>query len=279
VRQPHNVPLQFLAETGLVGTALWIGAMVFLLLAAAHRVSLLAPGRQRDLAAAILGAGLAWTLHSLYDWDWDIPGATLPALVLLGVVAARPGRDRGHGHGLASAFEIPTAVRARPVYLSAVALMLCAFAMSSLLPSWSHGKAIDALGLAGTKNATPAQLEKAAAEADLAARLNPLSVDPLFAAETISERRNRPAEARRYLLDAVDRQPQNRIAWFRLALLAADMRSPSGFLRASLKALELDPNAGVVRALAQRAEAFTAPPNESASATGTPLPAIVAAAP
>jgi O-Antigen ligase len=279
VRQPHNVPIQFLAETGFVGTMLWIGAMVLLLLAAANRVRGLPAGRQRDMGAALLGAGIAWTLHTVYDWDWDIPGATLPALIMLGVLAAKPVRDRGHGHGLAAAFEVPSAARARPAMLSAAALLLCAFAMSSLLPSWSHGKAIDALGKAGHKNATKAELQDAAAEADLAARLNPLAVDPLFAAQTIAERRGRNAEARQYLLDAVERQPQNRVAWFRLALLAAEAHNPAGFLRAAHKALELDPMAGVVRGLAVRAEGFAAPPNESASATGTPLPAIVSAAP
>ena len=279
VRQPHNVPVQFMAETGIVGTGLWIGAMVLLLLAGANRVRSFPAGRERDMGAAILGAGIAWTLHTIYDWDWDIPGATLPALILLGVLAARPPRDRGHGHGLAAAFEVPTLARVRPAQLSAAALLLCAFSMSALLPSWSHGKSIDALAKAGHKGATKAELEEAAAEADLAARLNPLAVDPLFAAQTIAERRGRPLEARRYLLEAVDRQPQNRIAWFRLALLAAETRNPAGFVRASQKALELDPMAGVVRGLAVRAEGFAAPPNESASATGTPLPAIVSAAP
>jgi hypothetical protein len=275
VRQPHNVPLQFLAETGLVGALLWIGAIVLLLLAGVWRVRTLRPGRERDLAGALLAAGIAWTIHTLYDWDWDIPGATLPALILLGVLAARPPRE-GHGHGLAAAFEVPRPPRQRPLHLAAVALLLTAFAMSALLPAWSHGKAIDALGLAGGRQVTPTQLEKAAAQAELAARLNPLSVEPLFAAHTIAVRRERLGDARRYLLQAVDRQPQNRVAWFRLALLAAETRNPAGFLRAALKALRLDPQSGIVRALAQRALAFAAPPNDSASATGTPLPSLIA---
>jgi hypothetical protein len=278
VRQPHNVPIQFLAETGIVGTAMWVGAIVLLLLAVLYRVRSLPPGRERDLAGAIFAAGVAWTLHTLYDWDWDIPGATLPAMVLLGVVAARPPRERGHGHGLAAAFEVPLPARARPFQLSAATLLVCAFAMSALLPSWSHGKSIDALAKAGSRGVTKGQLQDAAAEADLASRLNPLAVDPLFAAETIAERRRRLSEARKFLLDAVDRQPQNRTAWFRLALLAAQMNDPAGFKQAAYKALALDPNAGVVRGLAVRAEGFAALPNQSASATGTPLPAIVAVA-
>ena len=38
VQQPHSVPLQFLAETGLIGAALGLGAFVLLLAAAARSV-------------------------------------------------------------------------------------------------------------------------------------------------------------------------------------------------------------------------------------------------
>ena len=90
VRQPHSVALQFLAETGLVGALLALGAIGCLLAAVAGRVRWMVPGRRRDMAVACLVAGLAWTLHGFYDWDWDIPGVTFPALMLLGVAAARP---------------------------------------------------------------------------------------------------------------------------------------------------------------------------------------------
>ena len=35
-------------------------------------------------------AALAWGIHMWFDWDADIPGVTLPLLVFLGVLAARP---------------------------------------------------------------------------------------------------------------------------------------------------------------------------------------------
>jgi hypothetical protein len=91
VRQPHNVPLQLLAETGIVGALLALGAIGVLLAAAITRVRRLPPGRDRALAGACVAAALAWLVHGLVDWDWDIPGVTLPALLLLAVaVAASP---------------------------------------------------------------------------------------------------------------------------------------------------------------------------------------------
>ena len=73
VLQPHNVPLQFLAETGIVGTALGMGALGFLLFAALARVRGMADGRERDLAVALFAAAVAWLVHGVVDFDWDIP--------------------------------------------------------------------------------------------------------------------------------------------------------------------------------------------------------------
>ena len=42
------------------------------------------------LALACVAAGVAWLVHGLIDWDWDIPGVTIPALALLAVAAAIP---------------------------------------------------------------------------------------------------------------------------------------------------------------------------------------------
>ena len=94
VQQPHSVPLQFLAETGIVGAILAIGAFA-LLLTVAVKVSARAPsGPHRLLASALLGAAVIYAIHALYDWDWDIPAVTLPALVVLGVLAGVAGRQR-----------------------------------------------------------------------------------------------------------------------------------------------------------------------------------------
>jgi O-antigen ligase len=275
VRQPHNVPLQFLAETGLVGALLALGALGFLLAAALDRVRRTPPGREQALAAAFTAAGLAWLVHGLVDWDWDIPGATLPALLLLAVAAAAP-----PGAAASPTPRPPQgAPRRAPVFsprqpllaLAAVTIALAAFAASAILPDLSQTKAQQALAQAGAAT-TPAQLAQAQATAELAARLNPLAVEPLLDAAVIADRRGLRQVERDYLLRAVRRAPYNSLAWNRLAYVAVTLGDRAGLLSAVHQAAAVDPIGTQSLVLAATAEPYLALPQNSATATGTPLP-------
>ena len=269
VSQPHNVPLQFLAETGLAGALLALGGIALLLWAGLRRVRALRPGRERDLAAALLAVAVAWVVHGCFDWDWDIPGVSVAPLLFAGLVCALPGERRRD----APAFADPELPGGRWVVLGAAALVLLAFVVSAALPAWADSKASAAQEAASEPKATPTQLAAAQADAVVAADLDPTAVRPLFVAAAIAEGRGRPADARRYLLDAVHRQPWSSVAWLKLTQIAFELVDRRGTLSAARRALELDPASGPVRAIAQRAEAFLAPPSASATATGTPLPA------
>ncbi len=108
VQQPHSLPLQLLSETGLVGAGLGLGSLALLLCAGVAAVRRRDP-RLAGATAALLGVGTAFCVHALYDWDWDIPAVTLPALIALGVLgagaSARPRADaeRRSRRGAASA--------------------------------------------------------------------------------------------------------------------------------------------------------------------------------
>jgi hypothetical protein len=103
-----------------------------------------------------------------------------------------------------------------------------------------------------------------------------LSVDPLFAAASIAERRGRVDEVRLELLRALERQPDNLDGWVRLARVECVLRlDRAGCRRASQRALELDPLNPAVFALARRAQQALVAPGESATATGSPLPKTV----
>ncbi len=279
VKQPHNVELQFLTETGLIGFLLVVGAFGFVGVAAVRRVRGMPPGRERELAVALLAGSAAWVVHGAYDWDWDIPGVTLPVLLFLGVLAATPP-------------EAPEDVRARPLFvdpyggsrdigvrafgIGAATLLACGVMASSLLPWLAESKTQDAQADASLEQVTPGGLRAAAAEADVAARLDPLSPDPLFASYAIALQRGRTVEARSYLLEAADRAPNDVRVWQRLATLALSVADRDGARSATLKALSLDPRNPLLRRQAARAVAFGAPPNASATATGTPLPSVQA---
>ena len=273
VLQPHSVPLQFLAEVGLVGALLGLGALAALAGAAVSEVRRRAPGPDRALAAALVGAGAAWLVHMLYDWDWDIPGVALPMLVLLGVAAARPrppGPEPLEPRGDPGGWRAPA--------LAGAAVLLATVTVSAVLPAWSKSKADSALVALGARTSR-ADAERAARRARVAADLNPLAVDGLFTAASVAESQGRFDAARDLLVEAAERQPDNVNVWFKLVRVSEFLGDLPGARRAALRALELDPRARFAQATARRLAAFTSPPRDSPTATGTPLPAAPVAPP
>ena len=272
VLQPHSVPLQFLSETGVVGAALALGGLAFLLLAALARIRSMVDGRERDIAVALFAGAVAWLVHGLVDFDWDIPGVTIPALLFLGVLVAIPVSRDDDGHTATG----PLGRRAAALALACVVLGLVM--VSALLPAWADSKASGALAV--TKSAEEGELRDAAAEAETGARLDPTAVRSLLAAADLAQNRGRLLDARRYLLDAVERQPYSLIAWRRimgLALVTADRR---GAKAAAARLLELDPigTRGTLP-LVSRLVLFQVPASGSGTATGTPLSPAVSAQP
>jgi hypothetical protein len=86
-RNAHNLYLEVLAELGPVGLLLLCVALGAPLVAAVRM-------RRRPLVAAVAGAYVAFCLHAAIDWDWQLTGLTLTALLCGGAlaVAARPER-------------------------------------------------------------------------------------------------------------------------------------------------------------------------------------------
>jgi hypothetical protein len=79
----HSLPLQTLAELGIVGIALlalFLGAMAVI----AGRAHRLAPA----LAAGPAAAFATYVAHSPLDWDWEMPAVTLIAMILGGALIA-----------------------------------------------------------------------------------------------------------------------------------------------------------------------------------------------
>jgi O-antigen ligase len=79
----HSLPLQTLAELGLVGIAA-LGAFFAGVALAARDAYRRAPMR----AAGPIAAVVAYAAHSPLDWDWQMPAVTLVALILAGMLLA-----------------------------------------------------------------------------------------------------------------------------------------------------------------------------------------------
>jgi len=263
VKQPHSVPLQWMAETGAVGAGLALGALLALLAAAIARTRSWT-GSQRGYAAALTAAPIAWLAHCFYDWDWDIPAVTLPMLLAAGVVVGRPGA------GAARAAIGPTPGLRAVGFGLAVALLLAA-ALSAALPALAQTRT-SSVSVGLDRRLGEPQLAEAAADAEVAASLNPLSAEPLRLAAVIAQRRGRLEEARGLIVRAIERQPTDVGSWLALADIDAARLDRAGVRRATLRALELDPINPATLALARTAQRASVPANESATATGAPLP-------
>jgi hypothetical protein len=261
VQQPHSVPLQFLAETGIVGALLALGGFVLLAASAGGAPRRLPQGSERLLAGALLAGAVAYGFHSIYDWDWDIPAVSLPAFLFLGVLAGSRARIpepvslAHHGPG------------PRVLGLVSVTLWLCAFALSAALPSIAASKASSALVRASSNS--PSALRSAQASAALASDLDPLSDAGLRVEATIAIHRSQLARAREYLTQAVRREPTDVQAWSQLGEVDALMGDFRGTNRAAQRLIALDPRGQDVQLL-ERVRLLSAPPADSATATQTP---------
>lgn len=87
--EPHNTPLQFLGELGIVGLLLYLGA------AAAGIAGVVAARRRADSErTAVTALGLAlgvFLLHTVVDMDWDFVATCGPLLLVAGLVLGRRG--------------------------------------------------------------------------------------------------------------------------------------------------------------------------------------------
>ena len=149
--EPHDLPLQFLTETGVVGLVLFIASILWLAVRGRRR-----PGPQLALALALP----AYFLHGLLDIDWDFVSVSAPVFLIAGALVARP-----------SSRPRPRASRVVAVSGALIAVGCSLFAVW-LGVRWD-GQAAAAVGVND---------QHAIALAKRARRVNPFAIDPLFQA-------------------------------------------------------------------------------------------------
>jgi tetratricopeptide (TPR) repeat protein len=232
VQQPHSLPLQFLSETGVVGALLGIGALALLAFAAARSVR---RTPRRGFEVALLAAAAAYLVHCLYDWDWNIPALTIPALMFLGVLAGRGTPATAVDDALCPSFGLGT----RAAGLVVATLWLGLFALSAALPSLAASKANSALIKASSSS--PAALRAATADARRATSLDPLADNGLRAQALIASHQKHLARARYYLERAVEREPSDELAWEELGQVDLFLGDLAGTRQAARRVIALDP--------------------------------------
>ena len=79
----HSLPLQTMAELGILGLAALLAMLAGLVLAARRAI-----GHARALAAGPVAALVVYLAHAPLDWDWQLPALTLVAVALAGAMLA-----------------------------------------------------------------------------------------------------------------------------------------------------------------------------------------------
>jgi tetratricopeptide (TPR) repeat protein len=182
--EPHNTPLQFLSELGIVGFLLYLGMIAGAVVAVRRRVG--------DAAtAALLVVLLLGISHAAVDIDWDYVAVQAPLFALAGYLVAEPGKLR------------------RRATLPAVATAVAALAaLYSLVSPWLADRRLDA----GYDAIARGDVAAAHSAASAAHALNPLALDPLYLLAATEDEQQARARFRR----ATELEPQNPDTWFDL---------------------------------------------------------------
>jgi O-Antigen ligase len=210
VEQPrfaHSLEMGVLAQTGLIGTVLFIGWLASALVGA---VAALRGPPIRAAAAGMLTLFAYWLLHASVDWFWELPGVTGPALAALGTALALA----SGGRPVAATTAPPARPRAVLAALAAAGLL----AVTALGASW-----LAEIEIERASSGWRSDPELAFARLERAESLNPLSARAQLTAGTIAARLGRRDDAERWFTAALRREPDNAYPLLELGVIEGEL--------------------------------------------------------
>jgi len=190
LNNPHSLLFWLLAETGLVGAALFAAFLGGLLWAGARAWQNAPPGTRR-IASGLGAAGVVVLGQTLVDWTWLIPGVTGIGFFALGLAVTTLDRERARGSEAA-----PRARFARSACLVVAALGVLTLLVSDFELRRARMEA---------DRSTSGQLTAART----AEHLNPLSLQARWLEASALESRGRRRAARDELRSALDLEPHS----------------------------------------------------------------------
>lgn len=221
IRDAHGLYVEVLSELGPVGLAL-IALGFAVPLAGAIR------SRARPLVPAASAAYLAYALHAGGDWDWEMTAVTLTAL-FIGVALIAGNEERRPVE-----FGKPTLRFAAAGSL----LVVTGFAFVGLLGNIPLAEATTAL--------ENERYRQAATDARRAIRWTPWGAKPWQVLGQVRVAQRRFPEARKSLLNAIERAPRDWTIWYDLGTASTGRASACAYFEAA-RLNPHDPNIAVLR--------------------------------
>jgi O-antigen ligase len=188
--EAHSLYFEVLGELGVVGLLLLMTGLVSPVLGAFR-------ARGRELIPLAFGAYVAWAAHAGVDWDWELIGITIPAL-LCGCAILAAGREGVR----------PVATSARV----AGATLLVVLSLASL-PALLSDLAV----ASGYRQLEDARLAAARESARTASRWAPWAAEPRVLAGDVLAREGRRKEALDEYRAALGRDGSSWILWLVVA--------------------------------------------------------------
>ena len=207
VRDGHSLYLETLSELGLVGGVLLIAVLGGILVAVGWR----ARGRERALWAAMFAAGGAWALHAAQDWVWELPSVTTWLFAVGGLALAR-----APGSSDSRAVAPPRLARV------IAALVVLALTVTPVLNALADARLRDSVAAFKLGDCDRAIDHALSATSALSARAEPYAILAFC-----DVRLEKPELAERMIRNAIDRDPNNWVYHYGLALvLGAQGKDP-----------------------------------------------------
>jgi UDP-GlcNAc:undecaprenyl-phosphate GlcNAc-1-phosphate transferase len=242
IRQPHSLPLQVLAELGLVGALLLVALLCAIGVGAWRRIGHLHRHQARaPVVVASLGALVTWFVHTSVDWIHLLPGVTGIALIATAVLL-RPADEHAAPAPSRLTLQLPRIARIGPAVAVGLAVAVAALSLSR--------QGLSELYVTRAQNALAEHPADALSEANRALRLDRESIAAYYAKAAAIARFGEGATAKAVLLDASHREPRNFVTWTLLGDLATRLNDAAGAQRYYRRAAALNPRDAELQRLA-----------------------------
>jgi UDP-GlcNAc:undecaprenyl-phosphate/decaprenyl-phosphate GlcNAc-1-phosphate transferase len=256
IRQPHSFELQELAELGIVG-GLLVAAFIGGLVIATLRMRRFAAASPLSATLMVAGVGVVstWLIHTSVDWMHLMPGITGIALAMVAVLALqRDPRPAG----------VPQRVHAGRLALRPAAMLAAGLAGLALVVSAASlsRQGLASLFLDRSESALAARPADALREANRSLRLDAENPRTYYVKAAALARFNQADAARRTLMQAVAKEPDDFVTWALLGDLAVRQERYADAARNYARASALNPVDTTLRELARNPQ--------GALGTGTP---------